>query len=73
MFPVISSSDDFPFVGIESILDGRSITLKIVAADARAAANDSENGAVLAILSAPTINPKKVYVKYKQERSIDEH
>lgn len=45
---------------MESIFDGRSITLNILEADPRAPANDSRNGAVFAILSAPTIKPKNV-------------
>lgn len=46
---------------MELIFDGRSITLNMVAAEPQAAANDSKNGAVLAIFSAPTIKPKNVY------------
>lgn len=46
---------------MESIFDERLITLNTVVAEPRADANDSRNGAVFAILSAPTINPKNVY------------
>lgn len=57
MSPLILISNDFAWVDIASIFDKRSITLNIVAADPRAAANDSKNGGILAILLAAEMTP----------------